>query len=53
LDKEKLMKRPHVSLKLILIVAAMLARSQHRKSSIQFVFVDLSDCDISEFSNIR
>lgn len=35
----------------MLIVAETLTRSQHRKSSVQFVFVDLSACDICEFSN--
>jgi hypothetical protein len=39
-------------LKKMLIVAETLTRSQHRKSSIQFVFVDLFGCDIWEFSNI-
>jgi hypothetical protein len=39
-------------LKKMLIVAETLTRSQHRKSSVQFVFGDLSEGDISEFSNI-
>jgi len=33
-------------------VAETLTRSQHRKSSVQFVLVDLSVWDICEFSNI-
>ena len=42
----------YTELKKMLIVAETLARSQHRKSSVQFVLVDSSDCDIREFSSI-